>query len=298
MQVGFFNGDIDMLDGAIKSFGVGIRRRWKTGIAQAFSIAGAIWLVTEIVTKVSTSADDWIKTQSAYYSVFVAVACILWFIAYTYETRSVSFVLPTTDTRIDVRYGDLFAQRTDWLIGVGEFFDSDVGHVVSKDSLHGKLINNVYNGDTTRFRSLVELALASFKSTATNRSIHPNLKYRIGTTAVLANGPQKVFLVAMAHVDLETAKASSNVPVLWEALRGAFMSVHNFGNGAPLSLPLIGNGQSSVNIAPQHLLRLIVLALVDFGRKVGLPKQVNIVVPEACFEMLDIREIKRDWRRQ
>jgi hypothetical protein len=46
------------------------------------------------------------------------------------------------------------------------------------------------------------------------------------------------------------------------------------------------------------LLRLIVLALVDFGRKVGLPKQVNIVVPEACFEMLDIREIKRDWRRQ
>jgi hypothetical protein len=75
-------------------------------------------------------------------------------------------------------------------------------------------------------------------------------------------------------------------------------SIRNYGNGAPLSLPLIGNGLSSVNIAPQHLLRLIALALVDYGRKFGLPKQVSIIVPEDCFEMLDIREIRRDWRKR
>jgi hypothetical protein len=40
------------------------------------------------------------------------------------------------------------------------------------------------------------------------------------------------------------------------------------------------------------------LALVDFGRKVGLPKQVTIVVPEACFEQLDTREIRRDWMKR
>jgi hypothetical protein len=286
-----------MLKRALKSFSVGVRRRWRAGIERAFSAAGAVWLVTEIVTKISTSADDWVKAHGMIYAAFVVAMCVLWFVVYAYEARSVSFLLPTTDTKIEVRYGDLFAQRTDWLIGVGEFFDSDVGHVVSRESLHGKLIATVHNGDAQRFRSLVDSALAGFKSTPTKRSIHPNLKYSIGTTAVLANGQHNVFLVAMAHVDLETAKASSNVPLLWDALRGAFMSVHNFGNGAPLSLPLIGNGQSSVNIAPQHLLRLIVLALVDFGRKNGLPKQVSIIVPEACFEMLDIREIKRDWRR-
>jgi hypothetical protein len=65
----------------------------------------------------------------------------LWFIAYIYETRSVSFNLPTTDKKIEIRHGDLFEQPTDWLIGVGEFFDSDVGQVVSKNSLHGKLIS-------------------------------------------------------------------------------------------------------------------------------------------------------------
>jgi hypothetical protein len=287
-----------MLDGFLKCFSVGIKRRWQTGITQALSMAGAIWLVTEIATKVSDSAEHWIKQHGDYYIAIVLSASAIWFVRHIYEVRSVKFNLPTTDTEIAIRYGDLFEQPTDWLIGVGEFFDSDVGQVVSKNSLNGKLINNTYNGDAAVFRTCVDAALAGTKFTRTGRSIQPNLKYAIGTTAVLARGPHKIFLVAMSRTDPETSKAASDVPTLWQAFGGALASVHNYGNGAPLSLPLIGNGQSSVNISPQHLLRLIALALVDYGRKFGLPKQVNIIVPEECFEALDIREIRRDWRKR
>jgi hypothetical protein len=287
-----------MLGGAIKSLRIGVRRRWQTGITQALSVAGAIWLVTEITTKVSDQAEHWVKDHGDYYSAVVLAAAAIWFIRHIYEVRSVSFNLPTTNTRIEIRYGDLFKAQSDWLIGVGEFFDSEVGQVVSKNSLHGKLINNIYNGDAILFRSLVDTALVGVKGTRTQRSISPRLKYDIGTTAVLANGSHKVFLVAMSRTHPDTHKASSDVPTLWIALRGALESIHNHGNGAPISLPLIGNGQSSVNIDPQHLLRLIVLALVDYGRKVGLPNQVSIIVPEDCFKMLDIREIRRDWRKR
>src|SRR5665213_1332319 len=287
-----------MLGEVIKSLQTGIRRRWQTGIAQALSVAGTIWLLTEIITKVSDPAERWIKNHGDYYSAFVLIAAAIWFIKYIYEVRSVSFNLPTTSTKIEIRYGDLFQAQTDWLIGVGEFFDSEVGQVVSKNSLHGKLINKIYNGDAMLFSSLVETALVDAKGTGVPRSISPRLKYEIGTTAVLANGSHKVFLVAMSRTHPDTHKASSDVPTLWVALRGALESIHNHGTGAPISLPLIGNGQSSVNIEPQHLLRLIVLALVDYGRKVGLPNQVSIIVPEDCFNRLDIREIRRDWRKR
>jgi Domain of unknown function (DUF6430) len=290
-------GESKMLS-AIKSLQIGLGRRWLTGITQAFSVAGTIWLITEITTKVSNQAEHWVENHGGYYSTIVLAAAAIWFIKHIYEVRSVSFNLPTTNTKIEVRYGDLFEAKTDWLIGAGEFFDSEVGQIVSKSSLHGKLINNVYNGDAALFRSLVDSALVDAKGTRTPRSIAPKLKYDIGTTAVLPNGPHKVFLVAMSRTDPDTHKASSDVPTLWVALRGALQSIHNHGNGAPISLPLIGNGQSSVNIDPQHLLRLIVLALVDYGRKVGLPNQVSIIVPEDCFKRLDIREIRRDWRKR
>jgi hypothetical protein len=286
-----------MLGRAIKSLHVGLRRRWQSGITEALSMAGAIWLITEITNMVSASAEHWIKDRGTSYVAFVLAAAMIWFVRHIYEVRSVTFNLPTTTTRIEIRYGNLFEQPTDWLIGVGEFFDSELGQVVSKNSLHGKFISNIYNGDSNRFRNLVDAALIGIKAARTQRQISPKLKYEIGTTAVLANGANKVFLVAMSRTHLDTHKASSDVPTLWLALKGALESIHSHGNGAPISMPLIGNGQSSVNVEPQHLLRLIVLAIVDYGRKVGLPNQVSIVVPEDCFKMLDIREIRRDWRK-
>jgi hypothetical protein len=276
---------------------LGIRRRWRTGIARALSVVGAIWLVTAIITKVSKVADNWIAENGNIYLAMVVLAAIVGFLVYTYESRSVSFLIPTTDSRIKVRFGDLLKEKTDWLVGVGEFFDSEVGHVVSKDSLHGKIIEHVFNGDSARFRREVDTALRGIPANRAERTIKPDLQYPIGTTAIISNGPHRVFLVAMSRTDLTTAKAFSTVSLLWDALRGALQSIHTFGNGAPLSLPLIGNGRSSVNIEPQHLLRLIVLALVEFGRNARLPKQINIIVPEACFDLLDIREIKRDWSK-
>ena len=288
-----------MLGETIKSFQVGLQRRWWAGVVEAFGVAGAVWLITEITNMVSNPVEHWIKDHGSYYIALVVGAAAIAFVRQIYEVRSVNFNLPTTNTKIEIRYGDLFEQSTDWLIGVGEFFDSELGQVVSKNSLHGKLISNVFNGDSNRFRNLVDAALIGAKSTkAPQRLISPKLRYEIGTTAILANGPHKVFLVAMSRTHLDTHKASSDVPTLWVALRGALESIHTHGNGASISMPLIGNGQSSVNIEPQHLLRLIVLAIVDYGRRVRLPEQVSIIVPEDCFKMLDIREIRRDWRKR
>jgi len=56
-----------MFSGVFKSFKVGIRRRWRTGIEQALSVAGAIWLITEIATKVSDTAEHWVKQHGESY---------------------------------------------------------------------------------------------------------------------------------------------------------------------------------------------------------------------------------------
>ncbi|MET4804298.1 hypothetical protein ABIA96_006903, partial [Bradyrhizobium sp. LB11.1] len=123
-----------MLREVIRSLTVGIRRRWKIGVTRALSVVGAIWLATEIVTRVSKTADNWVTQQGNIYLATVIVAGVIWFLVYTYELRSVSFLIPTTGSRIDIRFGDLLAEQTDWLIGVGEFFDSEIGLSWSRKS--------------------------------------------------------------------------------------------------------------------------------------------------------------------
>lgn len=288
----------DMPNHLIKSLSVGLARRWRTGLTQAFGVAGAIWLVTEIVTRASAALNNWLTANGNTYLAGVLIAGAIWFVAYSYERRKVTFQVPTTSSYITIKFGNMFDERSDWLIGVNEFFDGRLGQVIAKTSVHGQFITNVFGGDETQFRAAVTASLAGVPCTPTARPSQPSEAYAIGTTAVVPNGAHKAFLVAMSHTDHLTHKAGSNVPMLWDAMNGALRAVQNHGNGQPLAMPLIGNGLSSVNVEPQHLLRLIVLALVDFGRKVGLPKQVTIVVPEACFEQLDIREIRRDWMKR
>ena len=92
-----------------------------------------------------------------------------------------------------------------------------------------------------------------------------------------------------------THRARSTVPALWGALGEALAAVDRVGNGAALAMPLIGNGRASLNIPPQHLLRLIALRIVDSSKSHDLPRRVTINLSDDCFEHLDLIEIKRGW---
>lgn len=282
----------------IVSFLTGVKRRWRLALTQAFALAGAVWLVTEILTGSITAADDWLTANGAAYLCFVFVTSAACFLAYSYEPRNVVFRVPTTDSHIKIEFGNIFDDESSWLIGVNEYFDGRLGQVISKSSVHGQFITKVFDADENRFRTAVESALHDKAYEKFERIDLPNKAYAIGTCALIPNGRHKAFLVAMSQTDLNTHKAKSDVPMLWQAMEGGLTAIHHHGNGAPLSMPLIGNGLSNINIEPQHLLRLIVLKLVDFGRKVGLPKEVKIILPPSSFEQLDIREIKRDWKKR
>jgi len=286
-----------MISKYIKPQLVGISRRWKEGLTRAASALGVLWLLAEITTRPFPQFNTWLSSNTnSYYGVAITFS-IAWFLYYTYERRHIRFQIPTIDSYISVVFGDIFDEKSDWIIGVNEFFDSEIGQRVAANSLHGQVITKIFNGDARAFRSAVDTSLQGRDFTPTTRSTPPDRQYSIGTTAVVRNSNFCIYLVAMARTDLETAKATSSVPMLWDALSGALDTANAHGNGRPLSLPLLGNGRSNVNVEPQHLLRLIVLALVDFGRKKGLPKDIRIVLPNACFDALDIREIRRDWRR-
>jgi hypothetical protein len=221
-------------------------------------------------------------------------------LTYIYEPREVDFKIPTTNTKVHLKFADLFSQRADLVIGVNEFFDGELGVPGAKNSVHGQLIVRNFGGSSLSFRAQVDPALATCGSQpkSTERAFAPSDAYPVGTTVCLSSGDRKLFLTAIATTDLYTSKARSDVPMLWAAMRSCLQKVHECGNGDPLAMPLIGNGQSGVNLKPQHLLRLLVLILVDFATssESRLPKTVVIALHDSCFDELDIREIARDWK--
>ena len=278
-----------------QSLSVGLRRRWLRGLSAALGMLGAVWLLTEILTRVSRDANRWLDAHGTLYLSITAVLALLALIVSSYESRSASFVLPNTGTTLTLRFADILREEADWIVGVNEFFDSTLGDVVSAGSLHGKIISSVYGGNEAAFRSDVDDALATAVGEEVERPRGQRVRYPLGTVAVIRRDPWRIYLVAITRTDVATDRAGSTVPILWDALGEAIHVVDKVGNGAPLALPLIGNGRTSLNIPPQHLLRLITLKLSQESRRYDLPRRITIDLADECFEHLDLVEIKKGW---
>jgi hypothetical protein len=252
--------------------------------------------VTEVSTRSFASLGQWLDRHGTLYLAVAAACAFIGFLWAIYEPRKVVFDIPTTSTRLTLKFGDLFKEDADWIIAVNEFFDSRIGDVVSKSSVHGQVICNYFGGDEAKFRAQITPALQPFTGTTVARTVGETTRYDIGTTAVLDRGDKRIYLVAMSRTDVATNKAQSSIPELWTALTAALRKVHERGNGQPLALPLLGNGRASINLPPQHLLRLVVLAIVDYAKTAQLPNSVSLVLHEDCFSAIDLTEIRRDWR--
>ncbi len=284
------------MDKLLQSMTVGVQRRWRSGVAAGFAVLGGVWLLTEVITRVSHDASTWLDHHGEPYLIAAGAAALIGFFVCSYEARKLSFTLPNTGTTITLRFSNIFDEAgADWLVGVNEFFDSTLGDIVAATSLHGQIIASIYNGNESAFRRDVDASLSAYESTQVVRSTGQSARYPLGTTAVIPRAGHKIYLLAITKTDTETARSSSTIPILWESLTEAIRVIDQVGNGAPLAMPLIGNGRASLNIPPQHLLRLLILKLSAASRSYDLPRSITISLSNDCFEHLDLVEICNGW---
>jgi hypothetical protein len=213
------------------------------------------------------------------------------------EPQIIKFRLRTTNTAIEIKFGDLFMETGHLAVPVNEFFDGQFGSRVDSKSVHGQFIAKYYGSDGRRFEADCDAALRVIRAEAeiAERPGGRRKKYPIGTTAVVSIGGAQAFLFALSETDVETSKARSDLPKMWQALDGLWREVRARSNGHPLSLPLVGAGQSAVGFEPQQLLRIILLSALAATREREVVKKITIVLHEDLFDQIDLRDLRTEW---
>ena len=248
--------------------------RLKRGISRAgwrrSGSAAALWSLGTIGAAASFFEVSGLSDPA---SVLLAIICVLvggalglWTLRIPGRIRLSAGLVP-----VNIQPGDLLEFQGHLVVGVNELFDSQIGNRVSPESLHGQVIREVFNKDADAFASAVANDLARREIPGAEWCAGENLRYPFGTTAVVPNGPYKVFLVALAHTDTKEGswKASADVHDLWNSMDGLWQAVRDWSNGGPIAIPLLGDGQSQVPVSKQHLLQIILESL----EHAALPQQ-------------------------
>ncbi len=270
-----------------------VRTNYWRGLAGAFAAIGVGWSVVELT---SFFMDDPAWLDDLPWLALVVGVGLVGGLAAAWRPTRVRFNLATTDTRVEIRFGDLFESSGHRVIPVNEFFDSEVGEIVSADSLHGQLIRRHFDGREADFDAAVAEALAGTDAQpVSGRAAGKTDAYEIGTTARLVVEDSGYLLVAVTTMNPTTHEAFADVTQLWKALLSMWDTARARAGGDTISVPLIGSGLARVGIPPHALLQLLVLALVVSTKQKKVARDARIVLHADLFESIDLRPIKKEW---
>lgn len=281
----FKSGTVDLWRGAT--------RDWKKLLAVSFvAFSGLFTLASAIDFFVPTAG---VKAPIALG--IVSFASVIYGLKTVWKPSKVEIPIANCATCIEILFGDLFAQDGIRAIAVNEYFDSKIGRPVSPRSLHGMLITQCFGGHPQPFDDQLVSELAAYPSTTEPAKVEgKNVKYDIGSTAMVKANNDQYLLFALTHSDPLTCKASADVTMLWNAVNSLWKRARNECNLLPLNVPLMGSGPSGLGLPTRDLLNLIVLSAITETKAREITKRIRIVLYRDRFDDLDLRDVKSYWK--
>jgi hypothetical protein len=276
----------------LKGIILGIRKHPWDAFVCFFASFSVLWTLVEGLTYFVPDLDlHGIPSLAA-----VLVIGAIYSVSKVRRPSSVTFNISHTNTKIAIKFSDLFKEEGVRVIAVNEFFDSEIGLPVSGRSLHGIFLSKCFGGHPQAFDKMILDDLAQIGYETETRIQGKLRKYPIGTTALVPVNTDRYLCFALCRTELATCKAQADVPTLWRALEGLYSKARNCLGGAPLVLPLVGSGLSGIGLPARDLLDLIVLSLITESKQKQVTTLIKIILTFDRFEEIDLSEIKRYWR--
>lgn len=263
-----------------------------------FAALGLFWLIIEPIIGLTGNTINLTYWQLFGLSASIGVVWFivdgLWFAGYLknrIEIKSNGF-----DTRIIIKYGDLFNEAGWRAIPVNDFFDSivDDRHISSK-SLHGILIKRYWGGNTTDWDQQVAEQLSEVTVTNEKRSTGKTNRYKIGTAAVLRKDGDKFICVASTHTNISNLETKADTVDLHHAICGVLKTSRSCCSNETLSIPLFGSGLSRIGLKNNILVDHILTAIFEESKKNKVTDIIQIILPKTKKDDISLISIKRDW---
>lgn len=236
----------------------------------------------------------------------------LFLIYYLYSwnkaSRLKSISLNINDSKIEILEGDIFGinneLREDRILKVitfNEYFDTQVDDkIISRESLNGKFINNILNGDTNELDYTIEndtYLKRKRREINQNRKSEKKQKYKIGT---VLEYKEKYLLTVFSRFNDEN-KAEITLSEYIEFLVGFWSELDRVYASRIIEIPLLGSGiirfsNIGNRISNQELLEHMLWSLKISRVKFNYPSKIKIILNCESLDEIDLFRINEIYK--
>lgn len=254
-----------------------------------FVSVGVISGVIQVITFSYTTLPSY--GWKGWVSVVVISVIIGIFRAWPKTSFSESFTNP--DVKIGVKVGNIFDQSGHLVIGFSDTFDTEIGDVISKDSMQGQFLVSMYENNQSRLDTDLDALLKNEEAAEDNEKVRgKNKRYNIGTVLALAGLNRKFFCCAYSRMGNDL-KATSDINNLWISLQNLWNKIRVEGEQKTVFMPVLGTNLARVpGISFMLPINLILLSFIINSRVEPISKELVLVIRKEDSEKVNLLEIQ------
>lgn len=196
---------------------------------------------------------------------------------------------------IEIKYGDLFKEKSNIVIGFSNYFDTQMPEVISPNSVQGQFEQLHYKDNLEKLNTDILNALKRKKYKAirsnTEKINGKKLELPIGTSISIFKNDCKFFLTAYSKMN-DRCMAESNIEFLTKALNELWNEVRASGQCNPIAMPVLGSGLARILASKKDLLYLILLSFITNSKEQIITKKLTIVLNEKDKDKFKLNEIE------
>lgn len=256
-----------------------------------FYVIGVVSALLTIFSSVNAEFSTYYTGYVVPTYVGIAVISLIISLIITRERNSICVKI-SDRVKLNVKYGDIFSENGIVVIPVNDFFDVLVDdEVISRNTLHGKLVEKYFSDDIDFLNSEIKSKLGEYSGELVPSREHGNkVRYPLGTTVKIQKDNQVFFLVAFTRFDEKNRAQLTNLEY-----QGAVIKIIDFiennSNGYLINIPLLGSGHSGVKASKQRLLEFLIFSL-KIKDNLTLVNGINIVLAKPLKKEISLKLIK------
>ncbi len=265
-------------------------RFWRNFVLYSFAVGGFLSAAMQFLLIIDPTLASWFQGSRSL--AIIAAVSVIYGVIKSWP-RPIEMDYSAPKTRIKIIKGDLLQQDGHLVVGVCDTFDTETPKIISRNSLLGQTIDNLYGGDIKRVDRLLNEALTGKLPVGQIQKEGKTNKYELGTVAVVRHDPRLVFFMAYCEMN-ERNEAFGTVDAVWKGLSSLWAAQSIHGNHSPISVPVVGGGQARMSslLPAQDAIRVIALSYMFASRKHKVSDELRIVVQPAEYDRLDRMELQ------
>ena len=254
------------------------------------SIFGFLWLLTEPLGLFfpNTLSFGWNG-----YLILILVSltsAIFW----RFPRRTVSKQLPSPNSIVEIKIGDIFEEKGHLVIGFNDVFDTELGEIIAHSSLQSQFLSRIYNNDRLKLDADIERALEVYEAQRKEelgKKRGKQWRYPIGTTIPLGTSDKRYFLTAYGYMSNDL-KIQSNANYIWLSLSYLWEQIRLKGHGMQVSIPIIGSTLARTNLPRATLVKLIITSFVIASKQEFITQKLTLMIHPKDMEFIKMYDLE------